>query len=82
VFEGSSGGIDKFKEELVRRIDLGDFEWKTFRLVLVFVVEKDGTLGEVKLEKSSGMKEFDDAIIDGIKELKRNGLPRKWAVLL
>jgi TonB family protein len=55
---------------------------KTFRLVLVFVVEKDGTLGEVKLEKSSGMKEFDDAIIDGIKELKRNGLPRKWAVLL
>jgi hypothetical protein len=44
VFDGSSGGIDKFKEELVRRIDLGDFEWKTFRLVLVFVVEKDGTL--------------------------------------
>lgn len=77
-FQDPKGGVNSFRAEVAKRIDLSGFEWKSgFKLVVVFVVERDGTLNDVKLEQSSGVKEFDERIIEGIKSIKKKWTPAK-----
>lgn len=77
-FESLPGGINKFREEVARRIDLRGFEWKSaFKLVVIFVVERDGRINDIKLEQSSGIEEFDNRIIEGIKSVRKKWTPGK-----
>lgn len=77
-FESLPGGINKFREEVAKRIDLRGFEWKSvFKLVVIFVVERDGRINDIKLEQSSGIEEFDNRIIEGIKSVRKKWTPGK-----
>lgn len=77
-FENMPGGISKFREEVVRRIDIDGFDWKNgFKLVVNFTVNTEGNIQDIKLEQSSGLKEFDKRIINGIKSIKKKWSPAK-----
>lgn len=76
LFENRSDGISRFRNEVVKKINLTGFQWKnSFKLVTMFVVKADGTIDEVKLEQSSGIQEFDERIIRGIKAIKKKWKP-------
>ena len=69
------GGMNSFRAEVAKQIDLSDFVWnEPFRLVVTFFVSKEGKMENVKLEKSSGNAEFDQRILDGIKRIRK----KKW----
>ncbi|WP_223609141.1 energy transducer TonB [Chryseobacterium sp. OSA05B] len=69
------GGLNSFRAEVAKQIDLSDFVWnEPFNLVVTFVVSKDGKMENVKLEESSGNTEFDQRILDGIKRIRK----KKW----
>ncbi|WP_326981681.1 energy transducer TonB [Chryseobacterium sp. MYb264] len=76
LFENLPGGINQFRKEVGKKINLDGFQWKeAFKLVAIFVVKADGTIGDVSLEQSSGVKDFDDRIIRGIKSIKKKWNP-------
>ncbi|WP_083996758.1 energy transducer TonB [Chryseobacterium sp. BLS98] len=69
------GGINSFRTEVAKQIDLSDFVWnEPFKLVVTFIVSKEGKMENVKLEESSGNAEFDQRILDGIRRIKK----KKW----
>lgn len=83
------GGINAFRKELVKRIDLRGYQWnKTFKMVVSFVVNKEGEMEDFKVLQSSGLTEFDQRVISGIKSIKGkkyrwtpakiNGIPVKY----
>ncbi|SHM13228.1 TonB family C-terminal domain-containing protein [Chryseobacterium polytrichastri] len=77
-FESMPDGISKFREEVVRRIDIDGFNWSNgFKLVVNFTVNTEGKIQDVTLEESSGVKEFDNRVIDGIKRIKKKWSPAK-----
>lgn len=58
------GGINAFRTEVVNNVDLSRFKYnQAFRLEVTFVVERDGTVQDVKLAQSSGNKQFDNMVI-------------------
>ena len=64
VFPSYEGGINEFRKKVSNAIDLSRFNWKgKFKVVARFVVEKDGSLSNIILEESSGLKEFDEMVI-------------------
>lgn len=68
------GGINEFRKKVSNAIDLSRFNWKgKFRVVTRFVVERDGSLSNIVMEESSGLKEFDEMVIKSIKKIKN-----KW----
>ncbi len=76
LFENRTDGISRFRDEVVKRINLNGFQWKEgFKLVIMFVVDRDGTISDVKFEQSSGVPEFDERIIKGIKNIKKKWNP-------
>ncbi|WP_438560842.1 energy transducer TonB [Chryseobacterium artocarpi] len=69
------GGMNSFRAEVAKQIDLSDFVWnEPFRLVVTFFVSKEGKMENITLEKSSGNAEFDQRILDGIKRIRK----KKW----
>jgi len=73
-----SGGINKFREQVSKNIDLSKFNWTgKFRVVTRFVVERDGSISNVILEESSGLKEFDEMVIKSIKKIRNQWTPGK-----
>jgi TonB family protein len=78
VFDNRPGGVNKFREEIAKRIDLSGYQWKQgFTVIFSFVVNADGKTEDVKAEKSSGIQEFDDRFIYAIKSLKKKWTPAK-----
>lgn len=79
LFEGNpSGGIMKFREEVVKKIDVSGFQWKnSFKLIINFTVNEEGNISNVQLEESSGSKDFDNRIISGIKRIKKKWTPAR-----
>lgn len=76
--EGLPGGINNFRNEVVRHVDLRGFEWnQPFRLVVVFVVNKEGKIDQLALEESSGNAEFDERILEGIKSIRKKWSPAR-----
>ncbi|WP_228377899.1 energy transducer TonB [Chryseobacterium luteum] len=72
---GLPGGINSFRAEVAKQIDLNGFVWtQPFKLVVNFSVSKEGKMENVKLQESSGNTEFDQRIIDGIKRMRK----KKW----
>ncbi|MDY3338910.1 TonB family protein [Riemerella anatipestifer] len=73
------GGIQAFRNKMVENIDIFDFKsnGKTpIELLIKFTIEKDGKLSNVRIENSSGSKEFDKRILDGIKGIKKKWSPK------
>lgn len=76
VFDNRPGGVNKFREEIAKRIDLSGYQWKkAFTVVFSFVVNEEGKIEDVKAEKSSGIPEFDNRFIYAIKSLKKKWTP-------
>lgn len=73
-----SGGINKFREQVSKSIDLSKFNWNgKFRVVTRFIVETDGSISDITLEESSGLREFDEMVIKSIKKIKGQWTPGK-----
>lgn len=78
LLEGLPGGINKFRSEVVKKINLDGFQWKqSFKMVVIFTVNAEGVIENVTLENSSGLPEFDKRIINGIKNVKKKWSPAK-----
>lgn len=78
IFPSYEGGINEFRKKVSNAIDLSRFNWKgKFKVVTRFVVERDGTLSNIILEESSGLKEFDEMVIKSIKKIKNKWTPGK-----
>jgi len=76
LLEGLPGGINKFRSEVVKKINLSGFQWKqSFKMVAFFTVNTEGVIENIKLENSSGVPEFDKRIINGIKNVKKKWSP-------
>lgn len=76
LLEGLPDGINKFRSEVVRKIDLVGFQWKqSFKMVALFTVNTEGVIEDITLENSSGVPEFDRRIISGIKNVKKKWSP-------
>lgn len=70
------GGINAFRTEVVNNVDLSRFKYdQAFRLEITFVVERDGTIQEVKLAQSSGNKQFDDMVLRAFTRVKKKWKP-------
>lgn len=80
------GGINAFRNKVVQNVNPTRFTWnQDFGIVVLFVVERDGSISNIRLEESSGLKEFDDMVIDGVASIKNkwspatiNGVPVRY----
>ncbi|MET3537755.1 energy transducer TonB [Chryseobacterium limigenitum] len=76
--DGLPGGINSFRAEVVRNVDLRGFKWsEPFKLVVTFVVNREGKIEQLKLDESSGNDEFDERILDGIRSIRKRWSPAK-----
>ncbi|MBW8361815.1 MAG: energy transducer TonB [Kaistella sp.] len=70
------GGMPNFRKKVFQNIDLSRFTFSgTFRLEVTFSVEPDGKIGNIKLVQSTGMKQFDEMVIEGISRIKNKWTP-------
>ena len=70
------GGIQSFRKKVFNSVDLNKFTFEgTFRLEVTFMIEKDGKMSSVELTQSSGLKQFDDMIINSISRIKNKWIP-------
>lgn len=71
------GGVSSFRSEVTKRIDLTGYEWnKAFQMLITFVINLEGEMEDFQVLKSSGLSEFDQRVINGIKSIK--GKKYKW----
>ena len=71
-------GLSSFRDEVAKKVDLGGFNGRgKITVIINFVVDIDGSVTDVAVEKSSGVKEFDDRFIDAIKKVKKKWVPAK-----
>lgn len=76
--DGLPGGVNAFRSEVAKNVDLSGFIWKQpFKLVVTFVVNREGKMEQLKLDESSGNDEFDKRILDGIKSIRKKWSPAK-----
>lgn len=75
---GMPGGVNAFRAEVSKNIDLSGFVWdKAFQLVVTFVINREGKLIDLQLVESSGNSEFDERILDGIKRIRKRWTPAR-----
>lgn len=68
------GGIKAFRNLAAIRVDNNRYSFGTDTTIeITFVVERDGSIEEVKLAQSSGLKEFDVMMISAV-----SGIKKKW----
>lgn len=82
------GGINAFRNEVMKRVDVSDFFVKGKGKVTVevtFTVNEEGEMANLKLENSSGLKEYDEMILQSVKRIKKkwkpatvHGIPLKY----
>lgn len=71
-------GLSSFRDEVARRVDLRDFNGRgVITVIIKFVVDVDGSVTDIVVEKSSGLKEFDDRFIYALKHVKKKWEPAK-----
>lgn len=74
--KNTSGGIKSFREEVLRKIDTSNFYFKgkgKLKIETTFQISEKGELENLVIVKSSGLKDFDDMILEAIrKTLKKN----------
>ena len=72
------GGIDAFRKEVMKRADPQDFYVKgkgKVTVIVLFVLNEQGEMENLKLENSSGLKEYDEMILRTIKKIKNKWKP-------
>lgn len=70
----SNGGLSSFRDEVAKKVDLSGFNGKgKITVIIRFIVDVDGSVTDVIVEKSSGLKEFDERFIYAVKHVKK-----KW----
>ena len=63
ILPNYKGGINNFRKKVVSSIDLSRFKLDgVLKLQVKFIINQDGTMSDVQLEESSGLKEFDDMV--------------------
>ncbi|WP_374441704.1 energy transducer TonB [Epilithonimonas sp.] len=71
--------ISKFRDDVVKRIDLSTFRItegkEPLRIQTSFSINEKGELDDIKIIKSSGLKEFDEMILNAIKNTVKK---KKW----
>jgi TonB family protein len=71
------GGINSFRKQVAERIDTRGYNWsKSFTMIVTFVVNTDGETEDYKVLQSSGLPEFDERVLLGIKSVK--GKKHQW----
>ena len=74
--ENSLDGTKSFRQEVLRRIDTSNFYFKgkgILRVETTFQINEKGELEDLAIVKSSGLKEFDEMLLDSIrKTIKKN----------
>ena len=70
------GGINAFRTEVANNVDLSIFTYdQAFRLEVMFIVEKDGTIQDVTLAQSSGNRQFDNMVLHSFTKMKKKWKP-------
>jgi len=70
------GGISSFRNEFAKNVDTKKVQGKgTFRTVMTFVVEKDGTISELKA--SGENQSFNEQAVKAMKKIKTKWSPAK-----
>lgn len=70
------GGMNEFRKKVANRVDVAKFNFTGMvRVEVTFVVEKDGTMNEIKIALSSGLKEFDEMILRSVNKIKNKWKP-------
>ena len=73
-----NGGLSSFRDEVAKKVDLNGFNGRgKITVIIKFVVDVDGSVTDVIVEKSSGLKEFDERFIYAIKHVKKKWNPAK-----
>jgi len=69
------GGLDAFRQQIANRFQAPEAEESTtIRVIVTFVVEKDGTLTNIAVPRSAG-KEIDEEAIRVLKSIKSKWTP-------
>lgn len=70
------GGIQKFRKKVFQGIDISGYNFTgTFRMEATFYIERDGSMSNIELPQSSGLKVFDDMIITSLSKIKNKWKP-------
>ena len=70
------GGIQKFRKKVFQGIDISGYNFTgTFRMEASFYIERDGSMSNIELAQSSGLKVFDDMIITSLSKIKNKWKP-------
>ncbi|MFC4164836.1 energy transducer TonB [Epilithonimonas zeae] len=70
------GGISSFRNEFAKNVDTKKVQGKgTFRTVMTFVVEKDGTISELKANGEN--QSFNEQAVKAMKKIKTKWSPAK-----
>lgn len=73
----SGGGINAFRKLVADRIDTRGYNWsRAFTMIVTFVVNTEGGIEDLKVLQSSGLPEFDQRVMRGIKSV--TGKKHKW----
>lgn len=76
TFPTYEGGMNNFRKKVVQDIDMRNFTFQgRFRIEVTFVIDEQGKMSDVKLEQSSGLKEFDDMLVSRIRGIKNKWTP-------
>lgn len=73
-----NGGLSSFRDEVAKKVDLSGFNGRgKITVIIKFVVDVDGSVTDVGVEKSSGLIEFDDRFVYALKHVKNKWEPAK-----
>ncbi|WP_072997461.1 energy transducer TonB [Epilithonimonas mollis] len=74
-YESSDFDIDEFRKKIANQISLDNFNFKgsgKLTIVTSFIVNTEGRLEKLRIEKSSGSQRFDEMVMDAIKRTQKN----------
>ncbi len=70
------GGIQQFRKKVFQGIDIRGYNFKApVRMEATFYIEIDGTMSNIELAESSGIKVFDDMLITSLSKIKNKWKP-------
>jgi|GEM_PF-1050793 len=64
------GGMQAFNQDFISNFEVPKFEGESLRVILMFIVEKDGSLNEIKIVKDPGLG-IGEAALEALSKTKR-----------
>jgi TonB family protein len=77
-YENTDFDIQDFRKQIVKQIDLDSFSFKghgKLTIITKFIINAEGKIDHLKIEKSSGSQRFDEMVMDAIKRTQKN---KQW----